>query len=293
MLAHLLAAGLAAAVPQPPAATSVSSATSVTAKDPPPHASPAHRLEEVAHAISAGRLDQARRMLASVTGAGGSGVAVDRAAADLAFAERRNGEALARYHAVLAVEPGNAVVAERAAISALREGNVTEAAQLALLATQSPSVSWRAWNILAVCADVSRDWAAADEAYAKARSLGPDVAEILNNQGWSHLLRGAWSASVPLLEQAAQLEPTSARIANNLELARAGIADDLPSRSSGESDDSWAARLNDAGVMARLSGDHARAVAAFSRAIETSARWFDRAWNNLALARNSAMTETP
>ncbi|MEO5972747.1 MAG: tetratricopeptide repeat protein [Sphingomicrobium sp.] len=244
-------------------------------------------LDETAHAIASGRLDQARTMLAAAVAAGASGAAVDRLLADIAFADGRDDEALTRYRALLVLQPGEPLLAERAAISALRDGKADEAAALAHAATRSPGASWRAWNTLAVCADLNRDWAAADAAYERALGLGPDAAEVLNNQGWSQLLRGEWSAAVPLLERAAQLRPGSPRVANNLELARAAVAEDLPRRTAGESDQAWAARLNDAGVVARLSGDKARAIAAFTRAIEASGRWYERAWNNLASARQT------
>ena len=57
---------------------------------------------------------------------------------------------------------------------------------------------------------------------------------------------------------------------------------DLPQRRPGESDQDWAARLNDAGVAAELRGDRARAAAAFSQAIETKDSWYIRAANNLS-----------
>jgi tetratricopeptide (TPR) repeat protein len=106
-------------------------------------------------------------------------------------------------------------------------------------------------------------------------------AEIVNNRGWSMLLRGRWVEALTFFEQAAALDRSSARIANNLELARAALAADLPKRLRDESDAKWAARLNDAGVAAQILGDRSRAVAAFSQALQASGRWYSRAANNL------------
>src|SRR5678815_3229947 len=102
---------------------------------------------------------------------------------------------------------------------------------------------------------MQRDWSQADKAYAKAAELAPDDADILNNQGWSQLLRGDWTKAAGQFEKAAARDPKSSRIANNLELARAALASDLPKRRPGEDDRAWAARLNDAGVAALLLGD--------------------------------------
>ena len=122
-------------------------------------------------------------------------------------------------------------------------------------------------------------------AYAKALAIKPDRAEVINNLGWSLLIRGRWSDAVEQLERAASLDSRSPRIANNLELARSAVSADLPHRRSGEGDDEWAARLNDAGVMAHIRGEQKRAIAAFSQAIEARSQWFERAANNLALSQ--------
>lgn len=243
-------------------------------------------IAEARHAIEVGRLDQARLMIGKAVAAGESGPAVDRALADFAFASGRMAEAATRYAALAASAPDVQVI-ERAGIAALKAGNIDRAGPWIEKATAADGASWRAWNALGVLADYRRDIAGADDAYARAAVLAPDEAEVLNNMGWSKILRGDWHGGLEALERAHALDPSSQRIANNRELAAAAIAEDLPARLLGESDQSWAARLNDAGVAARMRGDNARAVAAFSRAIEARNTWFARAANNLKLAQAS------
>ncbi|HKU92717.1 MAG TPA: hypothetical protein VJP82_05150, partial [Sphingomicrobium sp.] len=108
--------------------------------------------------------------------------------------------------------------------------------------------------------------------------------EVINNRGWSRLLRGDWQGAADFLQKAATLAPKSVRAANNLELARAALSADLPVRNPGESDRDWAARLNDAGMAAQLLGDRKRAIAAFTQALEASGSWYERAANNLQAA---------
>lgn len=245
---------------------------------------PANALSEAAHAINAGRLEQARKMIGKAVAAGATGLPVERLLADLAFKSGHDAEALARYQALLAKFPTDTLLAERAGIAALKTGNPA-AAGLLERATATPSASWRAWNARGVAADLTHDWGGADAAYSKAAKRAPDQAEVHNNMGWSKLLRGDWSDGLELLKAAARLNPRSTRIANNLELARTALAEDLPRRRAGESGSDWAARLNDAGVAARLRGEKARAVAAFSQAIEARDIWYERAANNLALSQ--------
>ncbi|HVL79026.1 MAG TPA: tetratricopeptide repeat protein [Sphingomicrobium sp.] len=244
--------------------------------------SPAHNLDEAAHALDSGRLDQARIMIGRAIEAGAGGDQVERLLADHAFAARDDHAALARYEALLARRPGDPRLLERAAIAALRVGDGAKAIQLARKATRAEGASWRAWNALGVAADRSGKWSEADLAYARAAELAPDQAEVLNNHGWSAMLRRQWAQALAMFERAAALDPGSKRIADNLDLARSAIAADLPRRRKGESDEEWAARLNDAGVIARAQGGRDKAIAAFSQAIEARGHWFARAANNLA-----------
>lgn len=246
---------------------------------------PADPLSEAAHAISAGRLDQARIMIGASIKAGAKGDPIDRLLADLAFRSGDFPSALGRYEALLKAHPSDPLLAERAGIAAIRARDLAQAAIHLERATESPSASWRAWNARGVVADHRGDWDVADAAYAKALALEPDRAEAVNNLGWSLLLRGRWSDAVERLERAAALDPKSKRIADNLELARGAVSADLPRRRRGESDGNWAARLNDAGVLASIRGEHERAIAAFSQAIEARSQWFERAANNLALVQ--------
>ena len=267
MFQLLLLAGAVAAAPPATRAPAPSATT--------------ERLAEAEHAIDVGRLDQARAMIAAAVAQGVKGEALDLLLADLAYAENNSAEALERYKLLLARHPADARFAERALISAIKTGNVTLAKSLAEQATASPSASWRAWNARGVAADLRGDFETSDASYQRALALAPDRAEVLNNMGWSKLLRGDWNGAIGPLEQAAELMPKNERAANNLELARAALASDLPQRRPGESDEDWAARLNDAGMAAELRGDRAKAVAAFSQAIQARTSWYDRAANNL------------
>jgi len=270
----LIAASVATTAPQPQPAIPPA----------PQAAAPLPSLGDIEHAIDAGRLEQAKLMVARAVAAGMSGPQIDRILVDLAFASDKYDEALIRYRQLLAVQPNDSWLAERAGLAALKQGDVATAAPLIDRATKGSKASWRAWSARGVIADLRQDWPAADAAFARAADLAPNQADIVNNQGWSRLLRGDWKSAVGLFDRAAQLDPRSTRIANNLELARAAMAGDLPERKANETDRAWAARLNDAGVAAQAMGDRQRAVAAFTQALEASGTWYARAANNLQAA---------
>jgi tetratricopeptide (TPR) repeat protein len=238
-------------------------------------------LVEAAHALQAGRLDQARLMIGRAVAAGMTGPAVQKLLADLSFTTGQYEDALNQYKSLAAAGDREQQVCENGMVAALKIGRLADAKPLADCATPAHGSTWRAWNARGVIADLSQDWDSAAQYYARAHQLAPRSAEVVNNQGWSFILRGDWAAGLPYFELAATLDPSSQRIADNLELARTALDAALPGRRAGESNGDWAARLNDAGVAAQLLGDRQRAIAAFTQALYASDRWYARAANNL------------
>jgi Flp pilus assembly protein TadD len=75
-----------------------------------------------------------------------------------------------------------------------------------------------AWIGLAASYDRLRRFDLADQAYAQAIRLGGETVQILNDQGYSYMLRGNLSAARRKFEKAYSLDPTNPVIVNNLEL---------------------------------------------------------------------------
>ena len=75
-----------------------------------------------------------------------------------------------------------------------------------------------AWIGLAASYDKIRRFDLADQAYAQAIRLGGVTVQILNDQGYSYMLRGNLTAARGKFEQAHSLDPGNPVIANNLEL---------------------------------------------------------------------------
>ena len=266
------------------AAPAIALALAVAAPVAASDTAPIPTLAQTAHAIDAGRFDQARLMIGRMVAHGSKGPRIDRLLADLAFASGDNATALALYRTLLAKGGGDSLMYERSGIAAIKLGDFASAGPLIKRATARGGGSWRAWNARGVLADVEGDWETADLAYARAKELSPRSAEVANNLGWSQLLRGSWPEAIALFERAVALNPKEKRSVNNLELARAALDAELPRRRVGESDRDWAVRLNDAGVAAQVTGDNKRAIAAFSQALEASISWYARAANNLQVA---------
>jgi Flp pilus assembly protein TadD len=253
---------------------------------------------EARHALERGRAQQAREMIGRAVAAGASGAAVDRLLADLALVEGRPEEALARFEALIATagSAGEGLLYQQAGLAALRSGKAEQATVLLQKAVALPDSDWRARNALGVALDRLGRWEEADRAYAEGLQLAPGNGMLHNNQGWSLLLRGRWEEAHGHLVVAAAALPDQPLVRANLDLARAALSADLPARRPGESGEAYAARLNDAGVVAYRQGRQRKAVAAFARAIEASGRWFPAAAANLALAERDGgktLSEAP
>lgn len=81
-----------------------------------------------------------------------------------------------------------------------------------------------AWLGLAAAYDRLRRFDLADRAYAEAiRIVGPRVA-ILNNQGYSYMLRGDYKRARAKLDEAARKDPGNRFVENNLRLLREAAA---------------------------------------------------------------------
>jgi len=240
-------------------------------------------LQAIEQAISAGRLTQARLMLSRIDVR-----AVDQRRMDLLLgryylAQRQDALALARFQQVLAADPASPA-ATGAGIASLRLGRHAEARSHLLAAVAHDGRDAQAWNGLAVIADAARDWAAADQAYDRALAAQPHDAAILNNHGYSLILRRRFADALAVFSRAAQAAPDDRVVRNNLELARA-LAGDYPQpiAAPDATDDEQARKLNNAGYAAWLNGDIPAARALLARAIETRTSHYGLAERNLAI----------
>lgn len=75
-----------------------------------------------------------------------------------------------------------------------------------------------AWNGLAASYDRLRRFDLADQAYAQSIRLGGLTVQVLNDQGYSYMLRGNLREARRKFQQAYSLDPTNPVIINNLEL---------------------------------------------------------------------------
>ncbi|MEL6290456.1 MAG: tetratricopeptide repeat protein [Pseudomonadota bacterium] len=107
------------------------------------------------------------------------------------------------------------------------DGNFGKAVKLFEAGIERDAKDAEGWLGLAAAYDQTGRFDLADKAYGRTRELLGDTPTILNNQGYSYLLRGDLKRARRYLVKAALAEPTNPHIQNNIELlndtlARAG-----------------------------------------------------------------------
>ena len=228
-------------------------------------------------AIADDRLADARNLIAPMWASGTPEVLLR--GAELALAGDSLPEA-AEAFAGLADGPLAARAAQGMGITLLRQGRSADARAELQKAVAIDAGMARAWSALGVLADKSRDWPAADAAYARAVAAAPQDGAILANRGWSQLLRGHHVGAERDLAAALQLQPGLKIARTNLALARAmqGRYQEAFVMSNKAT---LASDLNTVGFAAMSRGDLSVAEAYFNRALSLSPQFDRTAWANL------------
>lgn len=254
---------------------------SVLAQD----AAPAADYALIQQAIEAGRLVQARAMLANQLPAEGErpGTEFDLLGAELALAERRDDQALAAFSDLKRRGVAGCRVDGGLGIALVRHQRAGEALAPLRAATQACPERWRFWNTLGIALDLSGDWQGSAHAYETAFGLSGHDASVMNNYGFSLLLQRRYVEAARLLAAAAGVDSAHQRYANNADIARSMAGEPLR---AGDADRAnaghWARRLNNAGYASLLAGRADEAKAYFSRSLFAGDSYFQAAGANLA-----------
>ena len=128
---------------------------------------------------------------------------------DTRFAATGEPNRLGRYH----LAAGNHALAERHFRDAVEKNDADTAS----------------WIGLAAAYDNLSRFDLADRAYARAEQLGGETLEILNNRGYSYMLRGDGRNALAKFGRALEVDPGNPVILNNMRLLRLG---ERPTRAS-------------------------------------------------------------
>jgi Flp pilus assembly protein TadD len=267
---HLFGGGSSKAQPKAAAASAAADAVAVMVSQ---------AMDEKRYVDAGGLLDKAR-----IDGV--NSVRLDRQRGDLFVATGRFSEAVAQLRPITTdpVEGPKALEGEGLALSSM--GKSDEAFAALKSATSADKTLWRAWNGLGREYDLRHDWKQSKLAYAEALAApGANTAIVLNNRGYSYLLQNDPDDAIPDLVAALGKDPALAAARTNLRIAIAVQGHYDRASVTGAGDDK-AAVLNNVGLAAAVRGDYHVAEKLLQEAIDAKGSNYERAADNLELARN-------
>lgn len=193
---------------------------------------------------------------------------------------KRLPEAARVYRELIAMDQARPADRLDYAFVAIRLDEWDEAARMA--AALPPTLNTPRRHLVdALIADQARDWMAADAAYARAESLSPNPAEILNNWGVSLMSRGDLAAAEATFRRAISFDSRLFKAKNNLALSR-GLQGTYRVPVVPLTDTERATILNNLGMIALRRGDDRIARGLFAEAVATHPQYYQAAADRLA-----------
>jgi Flp pilus assembly protein TadD len=239
---------------------------------------------DIESAIEEKRFIEAGAMIDMVVLSGSKDPRMPLLAAKLDLSRGRYDQALDKFRQAEAAPETHGAATEGEGLALALSGRQGEAVPMLKKAVAENPKAWRAWNALGGAYDDKRQWAEADDAYVHALEASDAPAIVLNNRGYSRLLRNRLDEASADFVEALRQRPNLEAARTNLRLVMA-LKGEYGRATAGAQKDSEAALLNNAGFAALVRGDYARAEALLQQAIQRKGEYYELASANLELAR--------
>jgi Flp pilus assembly protein TadD len=277
---------LAAAVGGMAALVGLSAASGAQAKDAVGKGVSDQGVAEVERAIDEHRFIDASSAIDVAVLSGIKDPRLGLLSAKLSLARGRYDEAVDAFRKAEAAPQTRGAAMEGEGLTLALAGRQAEALPVLKKTVADYPQAWRAWNALGGAYDDQRQWAEADDAYARALAASDAPAIVINNRGYSRLLRNRLDEAAADFVEALRQRPDLEAARNNLRLAMA-LKGEYARATTGAQKDSEAAILNNAGFAALVRGDYAQAEALLQQAIQRRGEYYELAAANLELVRQS------
>lgn len=294
MVLALAGAALAAVLGTPPAkadprtaALDAAPAKAALAKEPKAkNALTDQAVADIERAIDEKRFIDASSMIDMAVLSGSRDPRLGLLSARLDLGRGRYDQALDQYRKAEATPQTRAAALEGEGLVLALSGRENEAAPVLKKAVAEYPQSWRAWNALGGAYDDQGKWAEADDAYAHALAASDAPAIVINNRGYSYLLRNRLDDATADFVEALRQRPDLQAARTNLRLAMA-LKGEYARATAGAPKDAEAALLNNAGFAALVRRDYTQAEALLQQAMARKGEYYDLAAANLELVRES------
>jgi len=241
---------------------------------------------DVERAIDEKRFIDAGAMIQMAALSGSNDPRLGLLSAKLEFGRGRYAEALDQFRKSEATLQTRAAAMEGEGLCLVLSGRENEALPVLKKAVAEYPQSWRAWNALGGAYDNQAKWAEADDAYAHAMATSNAPAIVINNRGYSYLLRNRLDEATADFVEALRQRPDLETARTNLRLAMA-LKGEYVRATAGSQKGAEAALLNNAGFAALVRGDYTQAESLLQQAMARKGEYYDLAAANLELVRES------
>jgi Flp pilus assembly protein TadD len=199
--------------------------------------------------------------------------------------------AVTQFQDLLKREPNSAQAYQGIGHASLLQGKLRDAETALKKASELDPSDWVSWNLLGLVYDQEQRHPNAIKAYQAALEIRPRDPGILNNLGLAYALSGDHDAAIQAYEQAAATGSAPPKLYNNLGIAyahRQRYADALESfKKAGDESHAY----NNLGVILLGMGNARHAAACFEKAIELNPKYYEKAAENLRLAKEAMKSE--
>ena len=290
----LAGAALAAALGAAPAnadplatVSDVAPAKAALAKEPKvKNALTEQTMSDIERAIDEKRFIDAGSMIDMASLSGSNDPRLGLLSAKLDLGRGRCDQALDQFRKSETVPKTRAAAMEGEGLCLILSGREAEALPVLKKVVADYPQSWRAWNALGGAYDDQAKWAEADDAYGHALAASDAPAIVINNRGYSYLLRNRLDEASADFVEALRQRPDLETARTNLRLAMA-LKGEYSRATAGAQRDTEAAVLNNAGFAAMVRGDYSKAEALLQQAMARKGEYYDLASANLELLHES------
>lgn len=196
-------------------------------------------------------------------------------------------QALTQFQDLRLREPESAPVHEGIGQIYLMQGKLAESEKaLTKAVTLTPS-SWQAHNLLGLLYDQEKRHTDAITSYHTALTYRPREPSVLNNLGLAYALSGNYDSAIDAYEQAVAAGSHSPKLYNNLGIAYVQRRRYVDALNTFKKATDEPRAYNNLGVALLGIGSSKKAIVCFERAIELSPQYYEKASENLRIARQA------
>jgi Flp pilus assembly protein TadD len=196
-------------------------------------------------------------------------------------------QALTQFQDLQIREPKSAPAYEGIGQIYLMQGMLAESEKALTKAIALNLSSWQSHNLLGLLYDQQKRHTDAIASYHTALTYRPREPSVLNNLGLAYALSGNYESAIDAYEQAIAAGSNSAKLYNNLGIAYVQRRRYVDALNTFKKATDEPRAYNNLGVALLGVNNTKKAVACFEKAIELNPQYYEKAAENLRIARQA------